>query len=471
MATMRIPSRVLWIGLCSALGACASAGPDYRAPELRTPAFWHATDAARPHGSLIAWWRQFGDPDLVGLEEAALQGSPDVRSALARLREARARFGVADAARYPAFDHSASAERTEYGGTGVDEDTFTSYFDASWEVDIFGGTRRAVEAARANAEAAVAGVREARVSLVAEVARTYVDLRTQQQRLQIARQNLSSLEETRQLIYWRAQAGLVTHLDVLQADSTLEQDRSRIPPLASGVESDLNKLVVLSGLSRAQLDARILHSVGIPQAPSAMGLTIPAETLRQRPDVRMAERKLAAQTAEIGVAEADRYPALSLSGSIGLSASSGADLLKPSAGAGILLGGLTTPLFDAGRIRQNIAVQNALQEQALIAYEKTVAQALADVESALVALSRSRERVANLAAARQSAQLAAQLARQQYAAGLIDYFSVQSTQRTLLTVEDSLASAEGDRATALVQLYKSLGGGFAPSPQSGSVPQ
>jgi len=189
-------------------------------------------------------------------------------------------------------------------------------------------------------------------------------------------------------------------------------------------------------------------------------VTIPADTLRQRPDVRVAERRLAAQTASIGVATAAQYPSFKLSGNVGLAALSTDLLLRPEAASSSLLAGLTTPIFDAGRIRQNIAILNALQEQSLIAYEKTVAQALADVENALVALAKSRERLQSLVIATDSARLAAQIAQQRYAAGLIDYGVLQDTQRSLLSVEDSRASAEGEQAAALVQLYKSLGGGF-----------
>jgi NodT family efflux transporter outer membrane factor (OMF) lipoprotein len=459
-------------GLCALLGACASVGPDYREPAPVLPLQWHAAQSGSARGSLAGWWQQFDDPALTHLIDLALASSPDLRTAQAKLREARARTGVADAARYPSITNSLSGKRSESAGAGVATDSYSLGFDASWEIDVFGGTRRSVEAAQATQQAAEESVRDAQITLAAEVARNYLDLRTQQTRLQIARDNLVSQGDTTQLTRWRLQAGLVTELDAAQARSTLEQSRARIPTLESAVEADINKLAVLAGLPRSEIEAGVGEAMRIPATPAELGVMIPADTLRQRPDVRAAERRLAAQTANIGVATAAQYPSLKLSGNVGLAALTTDALLRPEAASSSLLAGLTTPIFDAGRIRQNIAIQNALQEQTLIAYEKSVSQALADVESALVALAKSRERLQSLVAATDSARLAAQIAQHRYAAGLIDFLTVQDTQRTLLSVEDSRASAEGDQAAALVQLYKSLGGGFgepfAAKPNSGA---
>ncbi|MET7016231.1 efflux transporter outer membrane subunit [Uliginosibacterium flavum] len=453
-------NKLLSASLLVLLSACISVGPDYRKPAPVLPSQWYAAQSGSARGSLAGWWQLFDDPALTHLIDLALASSPDLRTAQAKLREARARTGVAESARYPAVTNSISAKRSESADKGVATDSYSIGFDASWEVDIFGGTRRSVEAAQATQEAAAESLLDAQVTLAAEVARTYLDLRTQQTRLQIARDNLLSQADTTQLTRWRAQAGLVTELDVAQASSTLEQSRARIPTLESAVEVDINKLAVLAGLPRSEVEARVGVAARLPITPTELGVTIPADTLRQRPDVRAAERRLAAQTASIGVATAAQYPSFKLSGNVGLAALSTDLLLRPEAASSSLLAGLTTPIFDAGRIRQNIAIQNALQEQSLIAYEKTVAQALADVENALVALAKSRERLQSLVIATDSARLAAQIAQQRYAAGLIDYGVLQDTQRSLLSVEDSRASAEGEQAAALVQLYKSLGGGF-----------
>lgn len=459
---MKVPVRTCL--LCLALTGCISVGPDYRPPPMAVPAAWNAP-AASAAGDISGWWRQFKDPQLDALIDTALAASPDLRSAQSKLREARARSGLSAAASSPTTSSTLSARRSETAGAGSTADSYNAGFDASWEIDLFGGTRRSIEAARATEEAALAGLRDAQVSLAAETARNYLDLRTQQTRLAIARSNLASQQETAQLARWRQQAGLVTELDALQAASTLESTRARIPTLETAVEAALNQLALLTGLDRAAIGQRLDTAAPLPATPTALGLSIPAATLAQRPDVRMAERRLAAATASIGVATAELYPTLKLSGNVGLSSLGLDSLLRGSAAGNSLLASLTTPVFDGGRIRRNIDIQTALQEQALIAYEQSVAQALAEVENALVALAKQRERVASLTLAGDTARLAAQLAQHRYGSGLIDYGSLQDTQRSQLSAEDSLASARGDEAAALVQLYKALGGGFGETTQ------
>ena len=345
-------------------------------------------------------------------------------------------------------------------GRGRATDTYSVGFDASWEIDLFGGTRRSVEAATATSAASLESVNDAQVSLVAEVARLYLDLRTQQLRLANARSSLASQLDTLQLTNWRAKAGLVTELDVAQASSSAEQTRARVPALESTIESDINKLAVLLGAHRSKLLALDMPAKAIPDAPLAGNAIVPAELLRQRPDVRAAERRLAAQTASVGVAEAARYPSLGLSGSIALSGATLDQMVRGASLGSSLVAGLTAPLLDGGRIRRNIDIQNALQEQALIAYEQSVMSALADVETALVTLSKTRERLQSLERAAASARLAAQIAEHRYAAGLIDFLTLLDTQRSLLSVEDQRLAAQGDRASAIVQLYKAFGGGW-----------
>lgn len=455
------------------LAACVTVGPDYIAPPLNPPATWHNAPLAAHRADLGAWWQCLTDPVLDELQQAALKQSPDLRTAVAKLREARARVGIAEAARAPTLNATASARRSESAGAGQTTDSFSLGFDAGWEIDLFGGTRRAIEAANATAEASVENLRDAQVSLVAEVARNYIDLRVQQARLQIARDNVVSQADTEQITRWRVQAGLLTQLELAQARSNLEQTRARLPSLESAIEADLNKLAVLSGLNREALGQRLETAGAIPALPGELVASIPAEVLRQRPDVRAAERRLAAQTANIGVATADLYPALRLSGSFVLSALRADQLLRSDAASNSLLAGLSAPLFEGGRIRRNIAVQNALQEQTLIAYEKAVAQAYADVETALAALAKANERDVALARALESARLAEEIARQRFSTGLIDFATLLETQRSLLSLQDQQASSKGDQATALVQLYKAFGGGWqqgTPSATDSGVP-
>ena len=461
--------------LALALAGCITVGPDYRVPSTSSPAQWHNVGADRSDNParLGQWWRQLNDPALDALQARALETSPDLRTAFAKIKEARARYSLAEAGAYPTLSAGASAQRSESAGKGSTTETFRVGLDASWEIDLFGGTRRSIEAAAATEAARVEAARDAQVSLVAEVATNYLDLLTQQQRLRIAREYAASQAETEQLTRWRVQAGLLTELELAQASSALEQTRASQPRLESAIEADLNKLAVLCGIPRAEVETLIQGERAIPAVPASLGISVPAEVLRQRPDVRAAERSLAAQTANIGAATAELYPTLKLSGAIGLSAAHVNELFRSEAGNNSLLAGLTAPIFDAGRIRRNIAIQNALQEQSLIAYEKTVAQALADVETALAGLAKTRERSASLNRALGSARLAEDIARKRFAAGLIDFASLLETQRSLLSLEDQNLSAQGDQASALVQLYKALGGGWQDeaAPPSGVSPQ
>jgi NodT family efflux transporter outer membrane factor (OMF) lipoprotein len=477
----RLSSRCMLAALAGlGLAGCAAVGPDYVPPVPAAPAAWRQLDpAALPAvrgetpDALAHWWRQLDDAMLSGLIEDALRASPDLESAQARLRESRARRGVADAARYPALDATASASRTrssEQTGGGLTRNLFSAGFDASWELDVFGGVRRGVEAAQADVEAAQAGLDDTRVSLAAEVATNYVEVRSLQQRLDIARANLDAQSETLQLTEWRAQAGLVNDQDVEQARSNREQTRAQIPLLQASLVEAEHRLDVLLGLTPGTLHPRLASALALPSLPARIAVGIPADTLRQRPDVRAAERRLAAETARLGAAEAARYPSFSLSGSIGLDALTLGGLGNGGAAASSLLAGITAPLFDGGRLRAQAEAQDAVRAQAAVAYRQAVLAALQDAENALSALARSREREQALAAAATAARNAADLARQRYGAGLIDFQSVLDTERTRLSVEDGLASARADGVQALVRLYKALGGGWSPQAASAKDP-
>ncbi|HEY5282058.1 MAG TPA: efflux transporter outer membrane subunit, partial [Polyangia bacterium] len=288
-------------------------------------------------------------------------------------------------------------------------------------------------------------------------------------RLDIARTNLARQSETSELTLLRAKAGLVNSQDVEQARSNREQTLAQIPSLEISLAEAEHSLDALLGKAPGTLHTRIAATGRLPETPSRVAVGIPADTLRQRPDVRVAERKLAGETARVGVAEAARYPSFKLSGSIGL------DALSQSAignGAGVsysLLGGITAPIFNAGRLKSQVEVQDAVREQAQVAYEQAVLTALQEVENALVALARNRERGEALARASEAARAAAQLAKQRYGVGVIDFQSVIDTERTVLSVEDSLASTRADGVLALIRLYKALGGGWSQEPETRSA--
>jgi NodT family efflux transporter outer membrane factor (OMF) lipoprotein len=429
------------------------------------------TATARKTGDLSTWWERLGDPALTGLIEQALAGSTDLRVARAKLREARARRNLAGADHFPTVKASASASRAKSSaeaGSGVTSTLYQAGFDASWEPDIFGGTRRTAEGAQADLESSEADLHNTQVSLAAEVALNYVEVRSLQARLAIARKNLSSQSETFQLTDWRAQAGLATSLDVEQSRTNLEQTRAKIPTLSTGLAEAENRLAILLGRAPGAVHERLAAPAPVPAVPEGIAIGIPADTLLQRPDVQAAERKLAAETARVGQAKAARYPGLSLSGSIGLEALTLGGLSASGAVTRILLASVGGTIFDGGRLRSQVEIQSAIQEQALIRYEAAVLSALEDVENALVSLSETRRREAALRDAAKAARNAALLARHRYTGGLIDFQTVLDTERTVLTVEDSLASAEADGSSALIRLYKALGGGWT-AKDSGST--
>ena len=459
--------------LVFALGGCASL--DQRQAEamaaatVAVPGAWTASapllrGAAPAPAVLAAWWRQFGDARLEQLIDAALAAAPDVRSAQAKLRQARAARDLAVANLYPSVGVSAGATRSrsgsEAGGSGKSQTLYAAGFDASWEPSIFGGLRDAADAALADAAAAQAGLESTRASLAAEVALEYVTLRASQQRLAIVRANVGSQAETLQISEWREMAGLVTRLDVEQARTNLEQSRASIPGLETTRAEAEHRLAILVGQAPGSLRETLRETRPLPAAPDGIAVGIPADTLRQRPDVRAAELTLRAEIARTAQTEADRYPSLTLSGSFGwkafaLSALDGGNSVVRS-----LAASLAGPLFDAGRVESRVAAQTAVQDQAFVAWEKSLLTALEDVENAMAAYANGRDRVDARSRAASAAANAAELARAQYQAGLVDFQSVLETERTLLTAQDNLASAEADVLTAVIQLYKALGGGW-----------
>jgi outer membrane protein, multidrug efflux system len=483
MMNLPCPIRRHWGGLntrplagvalvLSLLAGCVAVGPDYSPPQPDVPAHWSTAAGGRatPQAELAQWWRQFNDPVLEGLVADALKANLDLATARAQLREARAQRELAAAGLSPSVDASVSASSSKSSaetGSGTSRNLYGAGFDASWEADVFGGTRRGVQAAQADLEASVASLHDVQVSLVAEVAVNYIGLRTAQRRLAIATSSLASLREAYDLARWRMQAGLASELDVAQARTELESAQATVPTLRTSVVEARHRLAVLLGLKPGELRARLGTAGAIPVLDHAVMVGIPADTLRQRPDVRVTERQLAAQTARLGEAEAARYPSFNLSGSIGLEALTLSGLGSGDAGTRSLLGSITAPIFDAGRIRANIAVQDAKLEQARLAYRSTVLKALEEVENALAGVANADERRLRLERAAASAQDTLLIARQRYSSGLTDFLSVLDSQRTMLNLEDELASSAGALATAQIQLYKALGGGWTPT----SAPQ
>ena len=447
---------------------CVKVGPDYVRPEVPVYKDWHTQLNANLNTrkmdaqTLAAWWTTLSDPKLSGLIERAVAGNLDLKQARARVREARARRGIAAADLFPTLNGSGSAtwSRTITDkGPDTTTDLYTAGLDAEWELDIFGGVRRSVEAAEGDLQASEEDLRNVLVSLLGEVALNYLDVRIYQDRIAVAEGNLQSQSETYQLTQWRYEAGLSDELAVQQARYNLENTRSQIPVLRTGLDAAMNRVAVLLGEQPGQVHAELEQPEPIPAPPLQVAVGVPADLLRRRPDVRQAERELAAQTARIGVATADLYPRFTLNGSIGLESLSSNNV---STGTLSLIGGpgITWAIFKGGAILQNIELQSALQEQALIHYETIILEALEEVENALVAYVEVQKRKLSLTEATKAAKTAAKLAEQKYEAGLTDFTNVLDAQRSLLSFQEQLALSNGNVTGNLVRLYKALGGGW-----------
>ena len=446
------------------LAGCASTAPPGAAlPTPPVPTAWSATPDTRAVPAAVAtplaqWWQRFGDPQMTDLVAQALQAHTSVRSARAALQQARAQAQVQQAGLLPSMNASGSAQRSRSGGsTG---NNFQLGFDAAWEPDVFGRLNAGADASEADARAAQASLDQVQVSLAAEVALNYITLRGQQERLSIARRNLTSQRETLQMTDWRVQAGLTTSLVSEQARAAAEQTAAQIPQLQASLAQSRHALAVLTGRAPGALDTLLASPRAVPQAPDDLVLAIPAETLRQRPDIRQAEERIAAALARVAQADAARYPSFRISGSLGLRALTLGALGDGASVVHSLLGGISVPLFDGGAARAQVRVQEAVLEQARVNYEATVLTALQDVEDALVALRGERERLVHLQAAADAAGNAALLAQNRYESGLIDFQAVLDTQRTLLSTQDSVATSIANAGVDHVRLYKALGGGW-----------
>ena len=440
-------------------------GPDYQAPDLRLPGRWSASTEgqAGDQARLARWWSQFGDEKLDWLIEQALTGNLDLKLAQARLHQARASRQLAEAGLYPTVSASTSGSRSKSSDAIAPQPARTLYdagFDANWEIDVFGGNRRGIEAATADLAASQASLDDTRVSLIAELARNYVELRSQQRRIAIARDNLASQSETLQITEWRYQAGLARASEVEQARASREQTRAGIPDLEVSLAAAENRIALLLGRNPGELHDMLAEAKPLPAVPASVAAGIPADVLRQRPDLIAAERTLAAETARVGQKLAQRFPSLTLSGSFGWQAYSFAALGGTGTVARAIGGTLAATLFDGGRLRSQVEAQSAVQEQALLSYQSGILSALEEVENALKGHAAARDRLDARQAAAESARNAAELSRNLYQTGLADFQQVLETQRTQLSAEDSLASAEAVLRTSLIALYEALGGGW-----------
>jgi multidrug efflux system outer membrane protein len=462
--------------LTVALISGCTTGPDYKKPELTVSGKWsEPLEGGEKDGSpnLVPWWSEFSDATLDSLVTRAIQSNFDLRIAESRICEARASLQMTQADLWPQLDTAGSYQRTQSkklpsvsvtdaagGKTKRQGDLFQAGFDASWEIDVFGGAWRAKEAAKADVEAAEENRRSVLVTLVAEIARNYFELRETQNRLDIARRNIRIQQDSLELVRSRFEAGLTNELDVTTAEAQLATSQSSVPNLEAAVKRSVHRLGVLLGHEPGTLQDELSPAAPLPSAPPEVLVGLPSELLRRRPDVRYAERTLAAATARIGVAMADLFPKFSLTGSFGGSSDTFEGLRLGANHTWSFGPGIRWPIFDAGRIRANIRVQNARQEQALLAYEKAVMISLEDVENALVIYAKEQNRLADLAAAVEANHKALDIANDLYAQGLVNFLNVLDAERSLFAAEDQLIQSKATILTGLVSLYKALGGGW-----------
>lgn len=456
------------------LSACA-VGPDFKPPEVSVPGSFsgQAPVSSGPVSSeadLRHWWTVFADPTLTSLIQRALSSNLDLKRADARIRQARAARGVALSGLGPTVEAQGAFQRSQASGTSLGTkgdkvsgplaNTYQVGFDASWELDVFGGIRRGVEAADADLRAALDARRDALVRLTAEVGRTYIDLRAYQQRIAVARRNLDAQAHSAKLTRQRFQAGFVNGLDVAEAQAQVATTAAQIPLLESAERQSMYSLAILLGQNPAFLLGELSPSGEIPLAGPPVPIGLPSELLRRRPDIRRAEAEIHAATARVGVATADLFPRFYLFGSSGYQSTDSRSLFDPLSAFWSIGPSAAWTLFSTGRIRAQIEVQEAIEEEALVTYELTVLQALQEVENALVACEKEEGHRRALVDAVIANRKAVALSTSLYVEGQTDFLNVIQSQRALYVSEEALVKSVQTVSTNLVALYKSLGGGW-----------
>ena len=462
-------------------GGCTMVGPDYVKPTAPEPEKWQLSSDPKinsKEADFSEWWTVFNDPILNKLVDSASQQNLPLHISGLRILEARAQLGIAVGFQYPQQQQangSASINQlSKNAPNGAMADRYFANYeiglDAAWELDVWGKFRRAVQTGVANLEATIADYDDILVSLNAEVARTYVILRTSEERLAVSAQNVEIQKRSLRIADVRFKAGAVTELDVTQARSLLRGTEAKIPLFESDIRQSKNALAILLGKLPGEIDTMLGGAGLIPVVPADVTVGIPAELLRRRPDIRFAERQLAAQSAQIGFAKADLFPAFSLFGSLGLQASSHVGSSSNNSDFSDLfdldsLTYFTGPafswnLFNYGRINNQVRVQDARFQELIVNYEDAVLRAAQEVEDAMVGFLRTQDAVVFLADAVKASKRSVELSMIQYREGLVDYQRVLDTQRFLTEQQDQLVSTAGSVDTNLIAMYRALGGGW-----------
>ena len=454
-----------------ALSGCAL-GADYTPPHVDVPTTWieaplvpFAVNRTTAMTIDKLWWKNFDDASLNLLITKALAQNLDIKIALARIREARAaRLGTI-AEQLPEIDATANAKSSKNSLNALNTAATKPYhafslgFDASWEADIFGG-RRAIEAADATFEAAEESAHDVEVTLMGDVASQYIAMRNYQRQIQVAEENLNAQRDTLTLTQSRQQSGLVSHIDVSQAEALLTTTQATIPTLRTAMRQSLHALEILLGEQPGALEHLLTKHDSIPTSSHDVAIAAPADALRNRPDIRQAERELAAATAIQGVALSGMYPQISLSALLGLTSKQPSNLITGNSKNWSLEAGALLPLLDFGRIRATIDRANAKQEQAWLIYQKTVLNALKEVENTLVAYLQEKQRLVWITQSFAAQRSATELIDQRYRNGLVSFLEVLNAKRSLYTAELAEAQSRATLSTNLIALYKALGGGW-----------
>jgi outer membrane protein, multidrug efflux system len=463
-------NRIVALAIAAVLAGCA-VGPNYKRPDTPVaPQFAGAESStySTEQNAQVQFWTQFDDETLNKLVSDALTANHDLRIALGHLVEARAArreslFNLAPTVTAAGGHENQLVPQAE-AGFPLSVSYYDAGFDATWELDLFGRVRRGVEARNAELQGAQASLRDAQVSVIAEVARTYFELRGEQTQLEVAQRNVVNQTDTLKLTQARLDAGRGTELDTTRAQAQLSTTLSTIAPLQASIARSIHRLGVLTGRDPNALTDLLTPVHDLPELPKIVAIGDPATLLRRRPDIRVAERQLASSTALVGVAIGDYFPKVTFNGNFTYAASSPGNLGTAPSRSYLIGPGISWAAFDLGRVQAQVAQARARDDVALATYEKTVLGALEETENALVTHARTRDSLTHVAEAAEASATAAHLARTRYEGGYVDFLEVLDAERTQLEAEDRLAQSRTDTATSLIAVYKALGGGWEQAP-------
>jgi outer membrane protein, multidrug efflux system len=455
------------VGLTFFMSGCAAVGPNYTSPALQTPVEWteaSGTAKAAPGLEQTAWWKTLNDPVLNQLMEKAVQGNLDIEQAQARIKQARAELKVARAGDKPTVNGAGSITRNKEsenaGNTGETSTLYTPGFDATWEIDVFGSVWRSIEAAEAHVGASVEDLHDTQLTLLGDVTNYYVQLRAAQEQLAITRHNLETQTESAEVTRERYRSGLTSYLDVAQAEAQKTTTAADIPDYESTIKHSIHRLSILTGQTPGTLSEQLVQARPLPDCNGGIATGLPSELLTRRPDLRKAERNLAAASADIGIATADLYPKFDLTLGLGLNSNTISKLTSLSSGYWSLVPEVSALFFDGGKTRASVEKKQAVYDENLAAYKSAFLSALEDVENALSSYASAQIKRKTLAESVKSYKESLLIAEEQYRKGLTNFLDVLVAQRSLYSAQSNLSQSEAAILTSFIRLNKALGGGW-----------